>query len=399
MNITMRSRLKTLATLSFAVGCGSASFAQQVENSALTASGSPVELVRAESSLSSQANHLNQNQWIRIADEGSIRGSVSTLIGSQIARQGKVKIALVQDGKVVREGLTDVEGDFMIEKATPGVYSLVSVGDELLAVCSLTVLSKKDGNHLPDRAHILAMSPATPRVAELIRSNTMPTWTVGGQPSSDPIAPIRNFEGSCEVRIDARGGISGTLSRANATVDLSGTVVYLVRDGQEIARTRASSNGSYRFESVAPGSYGLVASGSEGIAAVGFTAVAGDMARLGRLGDTVFVRQQPADPATIPAPASTAKHLNVELAEPNCFVPAEVIPVDDCIVTDTAAACPTMGGCCGGGFTGGGGGGGGYGSGMGGGWGTLAAIGALTAVAISQALDDDEAPIVSPIVK
>jgi hypothetical protein len=244
---TMSSKWKTVASMAMVLGYAGSSNAQSVDSPASIAVASTSELLRSEKSLSTQANQLNQNQWIRISDDGLIRGSISLLVGSQNVRQGKVPIALIQDGATVHETLTDVEGDFMIEKAKPGVYSLVALGENQLAICSLTVLSKKDGPHLPDRVHIRSLGPVSPRVSELLRSNTMPTWTVGSQQSSDPIAPIRTFARSCEIRIDARGGISGTLARANATVDLGSTAVYLVRDGQEVARTRASSSVSSRF--------------------------------------------------------------------------------------------------------------------------------------------------------
>jgi hypothetical protein len=366
-----------------------------------------VGLVRTPASLSQQANQLNQSQWIRLSDEGSIRGSVVAWVGGEPIKQGKVQISLVQEGVAIHNSLTDVEGDFMIENAKPGVYSLVVSGENQLAVCSLTVLDSTEGSHLPDRVSVRSVNPASQRVSELIRGNTMPTWTVGQNLDSDPIAELRKTQSSTEVRIDSRGGIAGTLSRANASVDLSTTLVYLVRDGKELSRTRASSNGDYRFDAVTPGDYGLIVSGPEGIAALGFTAVAPNVASAQRKTRSLVSVNQGDNNAPIPAPAVAQEKLNVELAEPNCYVPAEVIPIEECVVCEESPCCPTMCGGWGGagmGFGGSGGGGGGVGGsgGLGagglGGIGTLGALGALTAVAISQANDDgDQAPIVSPI--
>jgi hypothetical protein len=393
----MRFQLKLV--LGLVVPFGSATYVHSQESStpggtALTSSG---ELVRSTANLSTQANYLNQNQWIRITDEGSIRGSVSLLVGSKPVRQGKVKVSLIQDGKVVSEALSDVEGDFMIEKAGPGVYSLVALGERQIAVCALTVLSKSEGRHLPDRIHLRTLGPASQRVAELIRANTMPNWTVGRRHDSDPIAPIRNSQSSCDVMIDGRGGVSGTLSRANASVDLSSTVVHLIQEGQPVARTRATSNGSYRFENVRPGAYGLVASGAEGIVALGFTAVANkDGLVRSQRADEILVTTRDGklsqDVDSIPAPATIAKQLNAELAEPNSLVPGEMIPAGEC--TEEELVCSPAMGCCPGNSGGGGGGGGGTG-GMD--IGTLAALGALAAVAIAQAMNEDDAPV-SPVV-
>jgi hypothetical protein len=381
------------------------SFAQSSVEPAAGDSSSSIGLVRSSASLSSQANQLNQSQWVRITEEGSIRGSVTASVGTQSVKQANVQVTLVQEGVAVFQGLTDVEGDFIIDNAKPGAYSLVASGENQLAVCSLTVLDANSGSHLPDRANIRSLNPATQRVSELIRGNTMPTWTVGRDMVTDPIADIRKSQGSTDVRIDSRGGVSGTLGRANASVDLSTTLVYLVRDGKEIARTRAASNGDYRFEVVAPGAYGLVASGPEGIAALGFTAIASDLATGNRkIQSLVRTAVEDSKDNPIPVPATAQDKLNVELAEPNCYVPAEVIPIEECVVCEETPVCPTMCGGWGGAGMGGGGGGGGIGAsgGLGsgglGGIGTLAALGALTAVAISQANDDgDQAPIVSPI--
>lgn len=393
----MKFRLKFVLGMVFASGSSTYVHSQESLTAEAVARISSGELVRSTTNLSTQANHLNQNQWIRITDEGSIRGSVTLLVGSKPIRQGKVRVSLIQDGKIVSEALSDVEGDFMIEKAGPGVYSLVALGEQQIAVCALTVLSKSEGRHLPDRIHLRTLGPASKRVAELIRANTMPNWTVGRRHDTDPIAPIRNSQSSCDVMIDGQGGISGILSRANASVDLSSTVVHLIREGQPVARTRASTNGSYRFENVKPGSYGLVASGAEGIVAFGFTAVANkDGFVRSQRTDEVLVATRDArtgqDVDSIPAPATVAKQLNAELAEPNSLIPGEMIPAGEC--TEEELVCSPAMGCCPGNSGGGGGGGGGTG---GTDIGTLAALGALAAVAIAQAMEDDDTPV-SPVV-
>jgi protocatechuate 3,4-dioxygenase beta subunit len=389
----MRFRVSAALAVASTFGFGSFGQSQQPLESLPPANPQPSGFVGASSLLSAQANFLNQNQWIRMTDDGSVRGSVSMLVGTDHVRQGKVQVALIREGSAVAGATTDVEGDFMIEKIKPGDYSLVVEGEKQLAVCSLTVLTPEAGAHLPNRIHVRTVSPASPRVIELIRSNTMPTWTIGSDTEKDPIAESRKFEDTCEVEIDAQGGVSGLLSRPNAKVDLSGTVVYLIREGREVARTRASSNGAYRFDRVAPGGYGLVASGPEGIAAVGFCAVTNEYARVPSK-TPKLVSQGRQDAAM-----GTAPHLNVELAQPNCYVPAEVIASDE-IVEEAGACCPTMGGCCNQSAGWGGGGGGGAGAGGMGGWGLLAAGlgGAALGWAISDNSNNNQVPVVvSPI--
>lgn len=350
--------------------------------------------LESSESLSKQANQLSQTQWIRLTAEGGVRGTVWAPSNGGINRQGALQVALVLDGATRYASTTDVDGDFIIEAVQPGSYSLVVTGKDQLAVCPLTVLGANEGKHLPDQFQIRTIYPATKRVAQLIRGNTMPSWTVGPKLTTDPIAETRNTEVYPDVVIDSRGGISGTLSRPNVRVNLSSTLVYLIRDGKEIERVRASSNGDFRFNSVTPGDYGLVASGSEGILGIGFTAVAkNDLASAKRPLQLMVSHLQPITTAQ--------ESLNLELADPDAYVPTEAIQDEEVVVVEEYPYAPgTFGGMGGGGMGGGGGIGasGGLGSGGLGGIGTLAALGALTAVAISQANDlGDQAPIVSPI--
>jgi hypothetical protein len=379
----MRVSIRAAICLATAVGAFSAPSLSAQELSAPTSSGTSgktTELVAAAANLSKQATTLNQNQWIRIADSNLVRGSVATLVGSEHLKQPGLKVDLVLKGKVAASATTDDLGNFLLDGVQPGAYSLVVRGENQLAVCALTILSKEDGAHLKDRITVRTISPATSRVSQLLRSHTMPEWTLGADVATDPIGASRLFPDSCEIMIDSQRGIHGTLSRANASVDLSGTVVYLTRDGREVARTRAASNGDYRFENITEGGYGLVASGPEGIAAVGFCAVASDYAAVKSAAGKLVSQTEAV--AAVPA-------MNVELASPDCCAP-EVL-AEPCM-TENAACCPTMGGGCG---VGGGGGGGGAGMG---GWGALAAIGGLTALGIIAADNNESAPVVvSPV--
>lgn len=354
-----------------------------------------LEAVPAAISLSTQGNDLTQNQWVRMTAEGAIRGSVISIAKEAHLAQPKVRVSLVQAGQSVGEKQTDVDGEFLIEGVQPGVYSLVVQAPNQLAMYSLTVLESEAGKHLPERIEIRTIDPASSRIAELIRGNTLPKSFEVESVESDPIAANRMFADTCEVAIDSKGGVSGRLSRPDARVDLSKTLVYLTRDGREVLRTRASSSGQYRFEGVVPGTYGFVASGPEGIAALGFCAVSQPMASLAG----AKVRLVSQDTVVAPAPVASgvpANALNVELASPDCLVPMQTLITEDVIAEELACA-PMMGCGCGGANSGGGGGGGGIGASGGGNLGMLAAIGGLVAVGIAAALDDESPAVVSTI--
>ena len=381
----MRTRILTALMVSLSTGLA---WAQDTLVDIPSPTRVGLELVAAQTALSPQGNELSQNQWVRITASGSIRGSVIAIAGDEHVKQPKMTVMLVSEGQVVATDETDVDGDFMIEKGKPGVYALVVQGQSQLAVYSLTILDAETGSHLPERVEVRTIAPASPRIAELIRSNTVPTNLEGTKIANDPLGDKRSFQDSCEVVIDQQGGVGGTLSRPNANVDLSQTLVYLTVDGREVMRTRAASNGSYRFESVEPGSYGLVASGPQGIAALGFCAIESkDEKAVGGLNNSkgsmlVGIRSRHA-----------CRRLNVELADPNCYAPAEIVAAEECV--EEVACAPMMGCGCGSGG-GGGGGGGGIGAGGNGLFG-LAALGGLIGVGIAAASNDDNNETVSAI--
>ncbi|MBM3966189.1 MAG: hypothetical protein FJ308_14165 [Planctomycetes bacterium] len=382
----MRTRILTALMVSLSTGLA---WAQESLVDTQLPKTIGLELVPAQTALSPQGNELSQNQWVRITTSGAIRGSVVAVSGDVHVKQPKMSVALVSEDQVVATDETDVDGDFIIEKGKPGVYSIVVRGQGQLAVYSLTVLDAETGAHLPERIEVRTIAPASPRIAELIRSNTIPIVLEGNRIANDPLGDKRAFQDSYEVVIDERSGICGTLSRPNANVDLSQTLVYLTVEGREVMRTRAASNGTYRFEGVEPGSYGLVASGPQGIAALGFCAIDGkDEKAVSGLDNSkgamfVGIRSRHA-----------CRRLNVELADPNCYAPAEIVVAEECV--EEVACAPMMG--CGSGYQGGGGGGGGGGIGAGGnGLFGLAALGGLIGVGIAAATNDNNNSTVSAV--
>jgi hypothetical protein len=401
----MKTRFAAAMALSLSTGTV---WAQQLPVVASTVSAPAMsEAVQANLALSVQGNDLTQNQWVKLSSEGGIRGSVVSIANGVLKAQNKVSVFLVKDGQAIAQGTTDIDGDFIIGHVRSGVYSLVVQAPNQLALLALTVLDEESGKHLPDRIQVRTIEPASPRIAELIRANTLPVVHGDSYLDVDPIAEKRVFHNTNEVTIDSKGGISGRLSLPMSKADLSKTLVYLTRDGREVLRTRASSSGAYRFEGVVPGAYGLVASGPEGIAAVGFTAIASNVAAQGKARvrlvsqDGAVLNPTLSPAANLPGPATDS--LNVELAATDCLTPIQSIPIEQAIAEDACgtplAACGCGGAMAGGGYGGGGGGSGGGGAGMGGfgGLGTLAAVGAIVAYGISQSNKNKPAVVVSPV--
>jgi hypothetical protein len=342
-------------------------------------------------------NELNHYQWVHRGEDGSISGTIGAPAGDSQIRQGGVDIYLVRDGKRVVTTRSAEDGTFRLVGVEPGVYSLVAETPSTLAIMSLTVLEGVSGQHLPTGIQIRSLTPATDRVVSLLRSGSVPRATHGMLVETDPIAGTRKFLNSYKVSIDSEGGLRGRVTVPGGGRSLAGTMVYLTSAGKEVARAKTDEVGNYRFDGILPGNYGFVASGPQGVAALGFVAVSadsqdGESSALIAPDGSRYVNSSVAE-ASIPV-------LNVELASSDCLG----VPVEMAGEEIAGECCPLpMGGCCGvaGGYgAAGGGGGGGVGGSFGGGLLPLAALAGLTAVGITVAKEsnDDSNVIISPVI-
>jgi hypothetical protein len=189
--------------------------------------------------------------------------------------------------------------------------------------------------------------------------------------------------------IDANGTLKGELSKPVARVDMSTMVVYIMKDGIEVSRTKVASDGKFTVSGLRSGCYGLVAVGDQGIAATAFCATNRGLAMINDDGPR-FVAQ-----TALPAV------LRVELGD---SIGEDTLPAPENVVAseNNSSLAPEMP-CCGNasmGGGGGGGGGGGIGASAGGGFGKIAGIGGLIAVAAVLAADkgNNDAPVASKIV-
>jgi len=342
-------------------------------------------------------NDLNHYQWVHRGEDGSIVGSIGAPAGDSQIRQGGVDIYLVRDGKRVVTTRSGEDGSFRLVGVAPGVYSLVAETPSTLAIMSLTVLENVSGQHLPTGIQIRSLTPATDRVVSLLRSGTVPRATHGLAMDKDPIAGTRKFLNSYKVAIDTEGDLRGRVTVPGGGRSLAGTMVYLTSAGKEVARTKTDDFGNYRFEGILPGNYGFVASGPQGVAALGFVAVNGG-AEEGQ--SNASIAPDGARYVNSSVVEESIPVLNVELASSDCLgVPVEIVGEE--IVAGECCPLP-MGGCCGvaGGYGGGGGGGGGVGGSFGGGLLPLAAIAGLTAVGITVAKENNNNSnvIISPVI-
>jgi len=364
--------LRSLLIVPFAINSG---FAQ-----------SPAESVSvsavARKAMSVQMNDLYLSQWVQ-AENGSVKGSVVELLDQDSMSVSKMRVALSQNGKVVASNDTDADGEFSIEKVVPGIYTLTAKGNGLFAMFSLVVMEKASDSRLASSVDVQVIGTSG-RVAEILRGQSVPKTMTGVAatplaPTADPLGAVRRFAQSPQVMLDAQGVLAGRLGKASASVDMSNMFVFIMKDGQEVNRVRVAADGSFSVSGLAPACYGLVATGEQGSAVVGFCAVGRGVVNLNKDGKVFVANGMQATPS-----------MNVEIGD---NVVTDEQPVFEEVFAETDSAYG-MGPGFGGGASGGGGaGGGGGGLGLGG----IAAIGGLTALGIIAGTNDD-APVASPIV-
>lgn len=338
--------------------------------------------VSALASQTAQTNDLFVNQWVQVSDAGSISGSVVALLGKDSISLPKMRVSLSHSGSVVAFDETDIEGEFLIEHVSPDLYTLTAEGAGSLAVFSLVVLDGNAGKFLPNTINVPVM-PTSGRVAEILRGQSVPMTTLPSiAPTQDLLGSNRSVASSHHVLLDGQGTLSGRLGKAGASLNMSSMTVFIVKDGIELRRVRVSADGSFSVPGLVPACYGLVAAGDNGVAATGFCAVNRSVVSKNASGK-VLVAQGNKIPTS----------LNIELGDASVN---ELPPQTEVVVSEpsTAQAVGMVPGYGGGGSVGGGGGSGG---GIGG-IGTLAAIGGLIAVGIIAADDNEDTPVVSPVV-
>ncbi len=345
---------------------------------------SETNLITSRATFSSQTNDLFVKQWVHVDEAGSISGSVAALVGQDSLSMAKMKVTLSQGGTVMLTDDTDVEGEFLIEKVSPGLYTLTAEGGGSMAMFSLVVLNGIEGKHLSSKVDIRVM-PTSGRVSEIIQGQSIPKTTATASAINvDPLGNNRKFSETHRVMLDGQGTLSGRLGKAASAVDMSKMTVFIMKDGQEIKRAKVAMDGSFSVPELSPSCYGLVAAGDQGVAATGFCAVNRVIASM-NTNKVHFVAQSNQLPSS----------LNIEV----CDQPATLVPTNNAVVADTSVASPIgMAPGFGGGFGGGGSFGGGGGSGgIGGGIGAIAGIGGLIAVGIIAADKNKTATVTSPI--
>ncbi|NND96032.1 MAG: carboxypeptidase regulatory-like domain-containing protein [Pirellulaceae bacterium] len=383
-----------------------------------------LSVLSAQSVTAQTVNTLTANQWVQPANDGVLQGRIviPATNGATTAVEGASVAMMSKDGQVHRSiAKTNSQGEFTIKDVQPGVYALTARADFVFAACAMHVLDSD-----------LVAEKEFPQQAEISAANidftTVKTAVIRYMPPSadDNTASIDDAElsvladrvcGQESFRVaQFQGGLKGRLHTAGAQgANLNGaqlTNVFIIKDGQEVARTITNELGEFQIAQMGAGNYSLMAVGPDGLGLIGFelvdtseletssAAVTADGKQL--VGLFGHHKQNNCCPELCMQVAPTECYSIVHEPAPcgvcgqspcGCGIPvAEEIIIDDGIVMDDFGTPYAGGGCCGGG--GGGYGGGGFGGGFGNLAG-LAAIGGLIAVTLDD--DDDKVKKVKPL--
>jgi hypothetical protein len=357
-------------------GAASVGFAQSVKENA----GSK-ELIKAVN-----VRETAVPQSVYLTADKSLVGQVQILGSSLVRAAGSLNLSLLSsDGKTM-DATTDEQGNFAVQNIEPGVYSIFGRSGNVVVCQSIRVFENEKGSG--SQLFMFAVSPTSAEIDKLIA-----TSYTSSVPNSDesilPGPPTSYSATEGRVAIDRDGVLKGSFWSIRG--DVKGTEVVIYQNGNSVARTLADVNGKFSVK-LAPGSYSMIASGTGGIAAVGFKAVSPSTSvSRARNDSNVRLVALQSDPC--------AAVLDVGLAPCPGFSTAPAGEIVEVVPSSGAVGSPTMAGGYGGGSFGGGSMGGGGGGGAAGGAGKflgLAGLGAGIAGLAVGLSNNDDAAVVSP---
>ena len=327
-------------------------------------------------------NTLQQREWVSLNANGELEGKVNALnTDGELQSLADVSVALMLDGKEIAKAITDKDGAFAFAGVAPGTYALVAKSENAFSTYALHVLAT--GASLQTSLTVYAANIGEAKTRELVEANWVPEESAQSyyrNHQEDPLAESRKFNDSHRIRLQ-NGNLVGRVSRPGwgySEQDLSGTVAHVLKNGEVVGTSSVKSDGFFTIAGLEPGVYDLFVGGEDGIAVVGFQAVAG----------TEGVAQKDVEGSVlVSAQTGYSDTLCCEMVQPVDIAPPvmqqEIVMDDPGVIIGE----PVMGGgfaAPGGGFGGGMGGGGMGGGGLGGGGGAGiggAGIGGLLGIA------------------
>ncbi|QDS89420.1 hypothetical protein EC9_36200 [Rosistilla ulvae] len=226
---------------------------------------------------------LLAQQWVQLDSTGTLHGRVDVPVAGSLRRADLARIALIPLGggesATTLRGRTTLEGGFAIENVPSGTYALVVHGTNIFATYTLHVLPSSGNGVAADQTsglQVLAARTNSKFVMQRVRSYIplQPALPYAiHQFTTDPIRE-RKPAGEGQVFANAAGTVTGRLAlpagNDGKVHPMRNMNVVVVQGDKSVAMASVGEDGRFSIPQLTPGSYGLIAAGESGFAAVGF---------------------------------------------------------------------------------------------------------------------------------
>ena len=231
---------------------------------------------------------------IQLSPSDSIVGSIQNV-------SSPLTIYLLRSGMIVGKTQTDDLGSFELKGVAPGPYTVVGTSNEDFFSYSIAAIAyTENGQNLPQTLQTSAIHGRANKafIAKIVaKSSPMVQFRdhekfAAGETSSDPPEllgwkGLQNFSGQIiaattvqqhAIQLQNGGKFFGRIhqmhNRSGRPVRVINTRVIVIQDGQMVAETQVNTMGVFEIGGLVPGTYGLLAFGSDGFLATSFELVA-----------------------------------------------------------------------------------------------------------------------------
>lgn len=230
--------------------------------------------INAVAELPQQLNQLSFNQWVTADVDGNLRVQLVGADGWQVVTPVGVELLLVHRSAIIQARLPNSDGSAVFDKPRPGVYQLVISSSGIYGSLPISLLARGAGSGLPDVVRMPLIVPARATITDRLAAGTLPVAAeeMPGQFDQDPLGKHR-VAGSSLIMAAPDGSLRGQLSMIGQPVsklDMTGMLVAVLQDGQVVAETQVAVDGKFQIADLPSGSYGMLAYGPQGGAAIAF---------------------------------------------------------------------------------------------------------------------------------
>ena len=234
--------------------------------------------------------------WVMLDRIGRLKGRVLNYSPGEGPRSG-MTVFLVRRGVLLSSETVDPDGSFIFNGIDEGSYTLVGSSPDSFFTFSVNLLRYREGSQAPSELVTAAMPAPVAFSAAWIKafgpevrfrpygvhetgqaaSDPARWYGVNGISEFDPVGASATSIYNHRVAPLSDGRLVGRLHQMDSVdgrpVDVRNTRVLLVQGVDIVQHTRADNYGVFEFLNVAPGEYGLMAAGDDGVGAIGLNVV------------------------------------------------------------------------------------------------------------------------------